>query len=372
MKTNFLLFTVTCLFCFVLGETTLRLLISEQSLRDRFLMWSSPHFFLHESGAVNYRPNETVREVAVYFGEIEYDITYKTNNHGYIDDEPYRSISNVLPKRSIAVVGDSFTASSGGTPWVPRLRKKLQHSGQDIFLYNLGLTGASVTLFYKNLVHFSKSFPVREIVVVGISNDFERLGWWPLINGVDIRLCPEEEGEETCMHRLPFAKVVDLRLSETDLLDQAKKIRASYKETLQKRETRLFTPFRQSRLLQLGLNFISNHPLFALGEQNQEVSPPILRFLKQKNLKAIKDMRKKFPKIKISFLHLPEKQEVDLGHYRLNIEKEIKEAGVEYLPALKKCSWTKDMFYKNDAHPNQKGYDNVANCFSKLVLNVEN
>ena len=370
MKTNLLLFSISCIFCFVLGESTLRFLLSEQSMRDRFLMWTSPHFMLHENKAVTYLPNENVREVAVYFGQIEYDVDYQTNNLGYVDHIAYKPEERINTNlRRIVIVGDSFAIGTGAEPWSPKLRDKLRSQGKQIQLYNLGLTGASVTHFYKSLIHFSKSFPIEEVVVVGISNDFERLDWWPLIDGADIRLCPIGESEKTCLHRLPFAKVVDINASSESLLLETNKIRASYEKSLEKKKTELSLPLRYSRLLLLAYNFLTNRPLFALGEQNQKVNPQLLSFLQQKNLKAIENMRKDFPRAKISFLHLPEKEEVVLGRYALELDKEIENLGVEYLPALNKCLWTREMFHQNDAHPNQLGYQNVAKCFSKLVLN---
>ena len=92
-------------------------------------------------------PNESVRTVAIYTGRIEYDVKYQTNNMGFIDHKDYDK--NQPIERSIAFVGDSFTAGyHGGTPWVPGLRDKLAHDN-DLEIYNLGVDGTGIIHFEK-------------------------------------------------------------------------------------------------------------------------------------------------------------------------------------------------------------------------------
>ena len=56
--------------------------------------------------------------------KIEYDVTYQTNNLGFIDTKDY--LNEAIPgKNYYAFIGDSFTAGThAGFPWVPELREK--------------------------------------------------------------------------------------------------------------------------------------------------------------------------------------------------------------------------------------------------------
>src|SRR5690242_12729856 len=71
------------------GELLVRWLKPAYDHTDRALMFSSPTFRRYSSGAVRFLANETIREVAVYSGRIEYDVTYRTNNLGFVDDKNY-------------------------------------------------------------------------------------------------------------------------------------------------------------------------------------------------------------------------------------------------------------------------------------------
>ena len=51
----------------------------------RYKLWSSPHFRLDETGAVCFLPEEALRAVSLLDHEVEFDVSYRTNNLGLID-----------------------------------------------------------------------------------------------------------------------------------------------------------------------------------------------------------------------------------------------------------------------------------------------
>ena len=149
MKTNLTILAVSTVLAILGAELAIRALFSEATFRDQFLMWSSPLFLMEENGAIRHLPDQEVREVAVYEGEIEYDIRFRTNNFGFIDEIDYEPTSGNSDKRSVVFVGDSFTAGTGGGPWVAELRERVIKYSDEVLIYNLGLVGAGFEHFYK-------------------------------------------------------------------------------------------------------------------------------------------------------------------------------------------------------------------------------
>ena len=123
---NISLFFVSLIICFVIGEIGIRLLnLTYAGHASRVLMFSEDAFQLDSNGAVRYAPNKRIRTVAVYDGNIEYDVVFDTNNLGFVDSKDYIDEAS-LDKKYYAFVGDSFTAGfHGGEAWVPKLNNRL-------------------------------------------------------------------------------------------------------------------------------------------------------------------------------------------------------------------------------------------------------
>ena len=378
LKGKLFLLLISTFISLLLAEMGIRLLISDATFEDKFLMWNSPHFRLDQNGAVRYLPRESIREVAVYNGQIEYDLRYETNNMGFIDHVDYleQTASDTI-KNHIAFVGDSFLAGSGGVrPWVPELRDRIRKRHRDTQIYNLGVVGAGIEHFRRLLSSVAEEIPFDEIIIFAISNDFTRPFWRPLTTSEEIRFCPMNEAEHVCAKRSPIATIFNANSGENEILERATELRTerfAASQQSEKRGTDGAPPYllRNSRLFMLLYNLYHENPLVAAGEKRQQVSDALMYFAKKENFKAFEEIRSQFPDIPIRLVHFPEKHEVRSGRYDLDLEDNARRLGIEYFPALERCDWSVDMYHPNDPHPNPHGYANITTCVENYLFPAE-
>jgi len=354
-----------------MAEGLIRLLISDATFEDKFLMWSSPPFRLDQKGAVRYMPNDSIREIAIYNGNIEYDVRFETNDMGLIDHVNYLESGEANNTTSrIAFVGDSFVAGAGGNnPWVPQLRDRIRQSGDGIQIYNLGVEGAGIEHFRRLLASISSEIPLDKIIIFAISNDFTRPFWRPLITIDEVRFCPLEEAESVCAKRVPIATIIDANAGEDEILARVAELRTA-RQTAAEQTASEELPYllRNSRLFMLIYNFYNHNPLLAAGEKKQHVSDALLYFVQKENLTALKNIIDMFPDTPVHLVHLPERHEVRAGHYDLELEENTRKLGIEYFHALSHCDWSENMYHPNDPHPNDYGYTSISTCVENYLF----
>ena len=362
-----LLLSLTLLVCFILGEFVVRSLISDAQFMDRYVFWSSPHYVLEEDGALHFNSNEVFREFAVYDGELEYQGGWQTNNLGLIDVEDYAHEPGAWTRR-IAIVGDSFTAGTGGTtPWVPRLRAALQNENATTYVYNLGVGGAGIDHFQKILVHFRQKLPFNEIVILAISDDFHRPYWKPLLTDDAVRVCPLGESLDVCQKREPRTIVVPFKSSVEYVLGKASELATERRRRLKSSDWNVRDLLGISRVASLAYLAFKGEPLVAAGEKRQSISPILLRFIERGSFGSLQQIRKDFPDINIRLIHIPEKQELARGEYEVDVAEEAKAMGIQYIPALRKCQWSVKGYHLRDPHPNDLGYEHITKCVAAVL-----
>ena len=348
-NTGLFLFSITI--TFLVGEIVMRF-SDLNHVYDRSLMFSSKTFLRDQNGAIRYQPNENIRTVAVYNNKIEYDVHFDTNNLGFVDEEDY-AYENNPNKRYYAFVGDSFTAGfHGGEPWVPKLRGSPELKHAEIF--NLGVGGTGIKQFEKLLKSAKKQLHFTDIVILAISEDFIRRVWYPFTTFSEIRFCPEDIPRSSCIEGPYTAKIIDPTSSSEDIL----KVAANKN--------------RDSKVYGDGIiDILGQSELFTFVDRS-------LRKISRKKIKknrtpfsvdSLRNIREAFPLAEIHFIHLPQKQEVIAGQYVLkNIGNKIEQVGISYYSALEECDWQTDMFFVNDSHPNNIGYDNIKSCVSNYLF----
>ena len=327
-----------------IGEITVRSLGLGQ-VPERSLLFSSPTWQQDAGNAIRYLPNRKIRTVGVHDGNIEYDIQFRTNNLGFVDHVDYAR-DTTSGRKHYAFVGDSFTAGyHGGEPWVPRLRDRVR--GRNIGIYNLGIDGTGVGNFSRLLKSASQQISITTIVIVAISNDFRRDYWYPQVQGNDISFCRETAGPPECgrvarviPHDSPVVEIRKIAKQVADDREEGKSI------------------FRRSRLLALLKQTKRN--LFGQSAYSKKSL--------EHSLLSLKKIRDAFPAAEIHLVHLPQKEEVAMGAYMLDFGKRVEETGIRYFPALKRCDWSGDMFFKHDPHPNKAGYENISSCVSNYLF----
>lgn len=336
----------------VAAELLIRKIKPAYDYTDRAMLLSSPTFRGYSSGAVRYLPHETIREVVVCNRKIEYDVRYGTNNLGFVDTKDYGY--EFLPGKSYyALVGDSFTAGvHGGTPWIPELRNKL-HDPQ-VEIYNLGVEGTNFEHFRLLLHDVRKDLSITHIVLIAISDDLTRSWWHPFVDGNGINFC-FQVGKN--YDDIFAAGIIPESSTKGDILrisDRIMKVR-----TDKRRAREGFTNYwlSESHLLYY-LRKLANPHL-------NDVDPGYVNSVAE----TLYEIREEFPSVPIDLIHLPEKNEVAARRYRVSgLGEEAEALGIRYFPALQQCTWTTDMFYPNDMHPNAKGYENISKCVSTYLF----
>ena len=212
----------------------------------------------------------------------------------------------------------------------------------------------------------SSDIQFTDIIIIAISNDFQRPMWRPLTTSSEIRFCPFEESDEVCRKRLPIARVVDFDMAAeqvTALADKLINLRAERDAAAENNGTFSFVDLmRHSRLFDLAFTLYYDLPLFAAGERTQRINPALKRFVVNKNIQILGDIREQFPAANIHLIHLPERHEVMSEGYDRNMREYVEGQGVVYFSALQQCNWAGDMYHLYDLHPNEKGYESITQC----------
>ena len=146
--------------------------------KDRVLLLSEPNWVADAFGAVRYAPNAEIRVVALDRRNIGYDVSFATNNLGFVDTRDYLRVSDEESRRSIALVGDSFTAGfHAGNPWVAALRKRARLRDPTLELYNLGIGGTGLPLFRDLIAGVEQQLEIDQIAILFITDDLYRISW---------------------------------------------------------------------------------------------------------------------------------------------------------------------------------------------------
>ena len=308
------------------------------------LLFSARTWEIDARGAIRYQPDREIRTVAMRDGVLAYDIRFRTNNLGFIDHRDYRP-DRTSTRKHYAFVGDSFTAGyHGGKPWVPRLRDRVAPANVDI--YNLGVDGTGIEHFRRLLLAVRPQLPIDAIVILAISHDFQRSFWRPAFTDQSIQFCVEQDDPRPCS---PIAGVMPAEA------------------TLAEIRQRLAPPDEVG-----ARNWLRQSRVLALAKRASRNLPPVFGRHKKgvdRSLASLAALRAAFPDTGIRLIHLPEKEEVTTGRYRLDLAQSVAALGIDYFPALQRCTWTPDMYLQHDNHPNELGYRNIERCVEDYLFN---
>lgn len=289
------------------------------------LHFSAVPLQLRPDGVVRYVPGATIREVAVYGGKIEWDITYRINAQGFRDGRDYHHESK------IAFVGDSYTAALGSADnWVAEL-------GVD----NLGIGGAGIEMM-ENLIR-SIEWPVRDIYVILISGDFLRSPWTPRVKEGKFGFCgngPQNGCFEATLGELRLTPSAEAVMGEA--FPQQTSILKSLKSIVLVKRT-------WDRILRKSWVPID---FFADTEAIDRNRAALRRLVADRRVKGV--------------IQLPQREEISIGRYLVDGSVE----GTDYYPALYRCDWSQDMYYMHDPHPNEYGYRNIRECVRRYLLSA--
>ena len=311
-------------------------------LESRVFFTDTP--FLHDERGTHYPPNRAVRAAPVTREGLEWDARFTTNNLGFVDHRDYSEDGPAGP--SLVFVGDSYAAGvEGGKPWIPDLRDTL-----GLRIYNLGMGATGVQHFERLIQGLPRWIAPTEIVVIAISDDFFRPLWRPLVSSGQIRLCAEQESDAVCGQRPVTAHLIEQ--DGQDLVSRARQIRAEAAPAT--RGTRSW--LSSSRLL-----------VFVKRSVEQLWRRRLRAAVFEENLRALRRIGAKHLGARVRLVHVPDKYELRLGRYEIDLAAEAKAARIEYIAVLGNCPLTPGDFFAHDDHPNAVGYRKLSDCVSRLL-----
>jgi len=312
--------------------------------RDRRIVFfdgRSPIFENH-GDIFTYLPNNKIRNVTAFLTKddfvIEYDYHFRTNNLGLTQD------SDVAPgRRSLLLLGDSFTEGQGAEPWFRLVAPSIQEFGYQPV--NGGVMGTGFGQWLKLARYLaSKGIDVRKLVVLFISADYQRDVWsipppvFQCVSGSS--LC---RAENSYLYRLPPPQEM------SSWIASVRAARGPMRPQLKLRLSALMPATRS------GYIYVKQLIHNVQGQQESYA--------------AIAELVRMYGTNNIAFIHLPQKNEIEYGPNSLGLKtrRAIEQAGGKLFDGFKLCGLTVADYYTNDDHPNKSGYTKIAACASGVI-----
>jgi hypothetical protein len=342
--------------------------IGEYSIHSRLLFYTQPSLVVDPQGAVRYSKNTQIRTVAIYGKYIDYDVTKRTNNMGFLDTIDYEPPSPETEK--IAFVGDSFTAGSGVNDiWVSQLRDRRKSKEQQF--YNLGVIATGFHHFSKILSSFREDIEFDSVNIMVISVDFLRPFWLPSVKENGMWLCINfENGLDNCGKGKPIIRKTTHSETQPMLLKRAFSMYEANHRIAEDKSGKFYRKLNSYKLFcdVFKTRFPNSNNIEACPHLKYNYNNSYDKNAKYAaTIKTLRDLMNKpeFKNVKFRLFHIPEKGETISQKYSLDVAEDLREIDLEYIPLLHNCQWNKSMYHKHDTHPNAKGYANLVECMSK-------
>jgi lysophospholipase L1-like esterase len=353
LRTNLLITIITFIVTLLFIEIFYHFFFADNFHNKRFLFITKPSL-LDQNKSFGYYKNTCVREIAVYGNgnkfHIEYDTSFKTNNIGLVQKKPFDP-----KKKSIVIIGDSFTQGQGATPWFYHLEDNWKHNGYQ--LINLGIIGTGIKQWKDTLQWFSSIGEIKQILICCISDDWVRPRWYisenVKLNGLVFNLLVGNKFQKS--HHRPIIYVIKKDADHHTILKRAKDIAELSDGGIKKFLKNFFLASLTHRVL-----FQKKLPSYNYSE-----------IVFSENKTSFDQIISAYGANKITVLHLPQKQEVIQGEYSelgTKIKNLILSRHIPYIDGLALCKLNKGDFYRDDDHPNASGYKKIYDCFLKNVL----
>jgi hypothetical protein len=288
--------------------------------------------------------------VALHHDQVEYDVTFPTNDLGFIDYEDYRegAAEGLL---GTAIVGDSFTAGfHGGNPWVPRMRDRARANDPDVQVYNLGVTATGLGAFRGLLHSVDQELDFDRIAVVMITDDVGRRRWAPVENDGKLVMCPDSLPRSQC-EAMPSRLLI--------LEDDSAPLGALFERV--RREGLIEDPTSVGEFLERKtfLGFRWRALRRSQGETPQRWSAAATD---RRVRKWLSRMVADFPDTPMILIQLPDMGEVQQTRLDVDVSETVRGAGLEYVSLLDVCDLEPSDYFGYDDHPRASGYDKIGSC----------
>jgi len=357
LRTNTLIIIISFVITLLFIEIFYQSFFADEFHNKRFLFITKPSL-LNQNISFGYNENTRVREVAVYGNgrnfHIEYDTSFLTNNIGLVQKKFFDQ-----KKKSIVIIGDSFTQGQGATPWFYQLEGDWKNN--EYQLINLGIIGTGVVQWKDMLKWFSSIGKIKQIFICCISDDWIRPRWYICENAAQNALAFDllVENKFQKNHKKPIIYFIEKDTDHYTILKRAEHIAELSDGGIINFLKKFFLARLTYRVL------FQNNLLYQHKKNNND------EVTFSKNKTSFDQIISAYGAKNITVLHLPQKNEVDQGEYSelgTKIKDFILSRHIPYIDGLALCKLNKGDFYRDDDHPNASGYKKIYDCFSKNAL----
>jgi len=316
---------------------------------NRYMLFVENKIFKNYKNFFLYYPNREIINKTYYFKNKkflkEYEYKIKTNNFGLVQTNNLD-----VKKDSILFLGDSFTEGQGWYSWID----KFNGSYKNFQTINGGFLGTGPEQFYNLENYLSKKLKIKKVIFIFLGDDFLR-GTFNIsektINCLENSL--KCQGDERFYG-------ISRDSDENKTLIYLKKIKKY-------RDTNVLTYSNLNFLKQdiknkiKGLNIVNILKQFLEYNFFEYINKTV-----KTNLDKTQSLIDKYDR-EIIFIRLSTKQEIDndASYISRYVEKKIKNKGKKvYI-----CDFNNDLslFYRNDGHPNSKGYNYLYRCVNNIL-----
>jgi hypothetical protein len=298
-----------------------------------------------DEGLWTYAPDATILSAATYRlagweGWVEYRCRLTTNRFGLIDTNVDPSAAEV----DILALGDSFLEGQGGCPWLTR---EALPPGYPTIL-NGGLQGASPQSMELLERWLSRRVPIRDVVLVIISNDFSRRlipHIWQSRSGCLV------DGD--CAPGVDYIWGVDASTSDGELVDLSSRVlRAGH--TGLRGQMHTWLRFHSHSYALMLRYFVLLDP-----------QPPLVNDEFEANIRAIERLHARYPSMRV--VRVPQRDEVGLlGRENLDTMR-VRKALAERQIQQTSCPLDLQDYMPIDGHPNAAGYRKIRTCLFAVL-----
>jgi hypothetical protein len=330
---------------------------SDENNNRAFLFITKPSL-LDQYKSFGYSKNTRVREIAVYGNgktfHVEYDASFITNNIGLVQKKSFDP-----KKKSIVIIGDSFTQGAGATPWFYQLEDHWINN--EYQLINLGIIATGIEQWKDTLRWFSGIGEIKHIFICCISDDWIRPRWYiyenveknALVFSNSFKNNFKTSQEQPAINILIY--LIEKDSDHYTILKKAKDIALLYNVELKEF-------LKKSILTRMVLSVLRKYNILYYYDHETALS---------KNMTSFDQIISAYGAKHITVIHIPQKEEAIQGEYNELGKKVINfilSRHISYVDGLALCKLNKADFYRDDSHPNASGYKKICDCFSKNVL----
>ena len=349
---NVVLILLSLIFIVTIVEYFLGLFVTKQDYSNqRYMLYKSNNqnsVFKNIEGGFIYQPNIEIENTTFFYINNqwikEFDYIMPTNNFGLVQTK------DLYPeKKSILLLGDSYTEGVGAYPWFDKLNKNYESSNYQFI--NGGILGTGFESWFNLYNHLLiENIEISKIVIIFTSDDYRR-GPWNM-----------HENTLKCIENYKICKGDENFYGKPSLEDEI-----NFLEKLRN--------FRDNKENQLHKNILINYIKKTYPEL-RSLNKTIRRRLEidksptiAKSNEVIKYFINKYEDNAV-FIHIPTKFESLFDNKELFGKKTfefIEKNKGNIVDLFDKCNLKKEDFHIYDGHPNSKGYDKISSCISLVI-----